>query len=160
MPTEVLQDVSAWLRCVLSLHGGYILIVASSLYFFFNSLDSTTEEVNCQLSWLLAGMPAVESFSFTHGETSMSKKEEKKHSYPPLPCIVSYGGGELMWPHSLKHLSLSSFYLEADTFTENTEFPSLSSLKLTRCGGNVDTIINNLRRTHPNVEVTKVESRW
>ncbi|KAL7498031.1 hypothetical protein ACHAWT_005986 [Skeletonema menzelii] len=121
---------------------------------------ATTEEINRLLSWFISGMPAVESFSFTHGETSMSKKEEKKHCYPSLPGIVSYGGEELMWPHSLKHLSLSSFYLEADTFTENTQFPSLTSLKLTRCGGNVDTIINGLRRTHPNVEVTKVESRW
>lgn len=105
----------------------------------------------------------MESFSFTHGETYMSKKEERQYSYPPLPGIKSYGGEELMWPHSLEHLSLSFFSLEPDTFTENTEFPSLTSLKLNWCGGNVDTIINGLRRTHPNVEVTKKEkpaSRW
>ena len=152
-------------KCVatlrLSLHlGPFADSYLITVYHFCNSLDATTEEINRLLSWFLSGMPAVESFSFTHGETSMSKKEEKKHCYPSLPGIVSYGGEELMWPHSLKHLSLSSFYLEADTFTENTQFPSLTSLKLTRCGGNVDTIINGLRRTHPNVEVTKVESRW
>lgn len=126
-------------------------------------LDATTEEVNRLLRWFLAGMPAVESFSFTHGKTYMSKKDEKIYSYPPLPGIKSYGGEELMWPHSLKHLSLSFFSLQPDTFTENTEIPSLTSLKLNWCGGNVDTIINGLRRTHPNVEVTKKESpesRW
>jgi len=117
--------------------------------------------VNRLLNWFLAGMPAVESFSFTHGESFMSKKDEKKYSYPSLPGIAPYyGGEELMWPHTLKHLSLESFSLEANTFTENTELPSLKTMTLKRCGGSVDTIISGLRRTHPMVEVTKIESRW
>ncbi len=125
--------------------------------------DATTEEVNRLLCWFLVGMPALESFSFTHGTTSMSKKDSKIYFCPPLPGIKTYGGEEIMWPRSLKRLSLWHFSLQPDTFTENAEFPSLTSLKLNWCGGNVDTIINGLRRTHPNVEVTKKESpesRW
>lgn len=104
-------------------------------------------------------MPAVESFSFGHGTSSMTRKDQKKFSYPSLPGIVP-SGAEVMWPHTLKHLSLSSFDLGADTFTANTEFPSLKTLELRSCGGNVDTIINGLRRTHPNVEVTKSDKRF
>ena len=115
--------------------------------------------MNRLLTWLLAGMPAVERFSFAHGETSMTRKDEKMISYPSLPGIVP-PGAEVMWPHTFKQLSLSSFYLAADTFTANTEFPSLKSLELKRCGGNVDTIINGLRSTHHNVEVTKIESSY
>jgi hypothetical protein len=124
------------------------------------SLDASTEEVNRLLTWFLAAMPAVESFAFAHGETDMTKKVKKMFSCPSLPGIVPPGGADVMWPHTLKHMSLSFFALGADTFTANTEFPSLKTLELKKCGGNVDTIINGLRSTHPNVEVTKIESRW
>lgn len=117
--------------------------------------------VNRILSWLLAGMPAVEKFSFGHGKASMTRKHEKLYSYPSLPGIV-HDDGQVMWPHTLKHLSLSCFSLGTNTFAANTELPSLETLQLTECGGNVDTIINGLRSTHPNVEATKIEksSRW
>jgi hypothetical protein len=36
-------------------------------------------------------MPAVERFSFAHGETSMTRKDEKMFSYPSLPGIVPPG---------------------------------------------------------------------
>ena len=117
--------------------------------------------MNRILSWLLAGMPAVEKFSFGHGKASMTRKHEKLYSYPSLPGIV-HDDGQVMWPHTLKHLSLSCFSLGTETFTANTELPSLETLQLTECGGNVDAIINGLRSTHPNVEATKIEksSRW
>ena len=136
--------------------------IATNNHFLSSIADGTTEDINRILTWLLAGMPAVESFSFGHGETSMTRKDEKTYSYPSLPGISPPGGVEVMWPHTLKHLSLSCFSLGTDTFTANTEFPSLKTLELKKCGGNVDTIMNGLRSTHPNVAVTKIEqsSRW
>jgi hypothetical protein len=101
-------------------------------------------------------MPAVEIFSFGHGEKSMTRKDI--NSAPPLPGIVPQGR-QIIWPSTLRNLSLSFFTLAADTFTD-ANIPSLKTLQLKKCGNNVDTIINGLHFTHPNVEVTKIESRF
>ena len=95
----------------------------------------------------------METFSFGHGTTNMTRADEKTYSYPPLPGIVP-SGGEISWPHTLKHLKLSNLALGTSTFTSNAmEMPALESILLKNCGNNVNTIINSLRNTHPGVDV-------
>ena len=113
------------------------------------------------ITWLLAGMPNVETFSFGHGTASMTRKDEKQFSYPPLPGIVP-PGGELVWPESLKHLKLADLKLRTSDFTSNRmEISStLESLVLKNCGNNVDAIVDHLRSNQPGVHVTTSQSRF
>jgi len=117
---------------------------------------ASTETVNRLLTWLLVGMPNVQKFSFSHGTTHMTRKDEKTFSYPVFPGI-----GEIVWPTSLKHLKLRNLALESSAF-ENADLPSLESLKLSSCGTNMGSIIDGLGRSHPDVEATEDRSwsRW
>ena len=119
---------------------------------------ASTENVNSFLTWLLAGMPQVEKFSFGHGRSSMTRKDESTFSYPDLPGI-----GDVIWPTSLKYLRLRNLALESSAF-ENADLPSLQTLKLSSCGSNVGTIIDSIGRSHPDVEASdesqNYRDRW
>lgn len=114
---------------------------------------ASTETVYRLLTWLLEGMPNVESFSFRHGETTMTRKDEATFQCPPLPGIVP-PNAEILWPSSLKHLQLQTLNLDPLTFS-NTEMPSLKTALFKKCGPNVDNILEGLRRTHPNVQASE-----
>ena len=116
---------------------------------------ANTQCVNRLLTWLFSGMPAVESFSFGHGETSMSRKDSKSFPCPPLPGI-----GEIVWPISLKHLELQTLNLEHSTFDSNADMSSLETVVLRKCGSNASSIIAGLGRTHPNVRASEKTSLW
>ena len=110
---------------------------------------ASTETVNRLISWLLASVPIVETFCLGHGRSSMTRKNEKEYSYPPLPGI-----GDIVWPTSLKHLVLTDLELEPSVFN-NTDFPSLKTIKLKRCGSSMTHIIEGLARTHPSVQASQ-----
>lgn len=116
---------------------------------------ANTQCMNRLLTWLFSGMPAVESFSFGHGESSMSKKDRATFTCPPLPGI-----GEILWPITLKHLQLQTLNLEHSTFNSNVEMPSLETVVLKKCGSNASSIIAGLARTHPNVLASENTSLW
>lgn len=116
---------------------------------------ANTQSVNRLLTWLFSGMPAVESFSFGHGETGMTRKDSATFSCPPLPGI-----GEIVWPITLKHLELRTLNLEDSTFNSNADMTSLETVVLKKCGSNASSIIASLGRTHPNVLASEKTSLW
>ena len=109
---------------------------------------ASTDNVNRLLTWLLNGMPIIETFSFAHGTTSMTSKDMRTFTIPPLPGI-----GEIVWPTTLKHLQLRSLSLESSAF-DNADFPSLESVVLKNCGSNVRDIFDGFGRTHPHVKTS------
>jgi len=114
---------------------------------------ATTSTVNRFLSWLLAGMPQVESFNFGHGETNMSQKEQKVYKFPTLPGI---GGGDddmsLFWPSTLKKLSLDALLLEKDAF-KSVHMPALETFLLKGCGPHMGDIVQGMTANHQNLQV-------
>ena len=114
---------------------------------------ATTSTTNRIISWLLAGMPKVESFEFGHGETYMSQKEQKIYQAPTLPGI---GGGDgplaLLWPPTLKKLRLDTLILEKDAF-KSVRLPALEMLQLEGAGPNMMDIIDGMKKTHDHLQI-------
>lgn len=114
---------------------------------------ATTSTTHRIISWLIAGMPKVESFELGHGETYLSQKEQKVYQYPTLPGI---GGGDgpmaLMWPPTLKTLRLDTFNLEKDTF-KSVSLPALEMLQLKGAGPHMMEIIDGMKKTHDHLQI-------
>ena len=117
---------------------------------------ATSATVHRILSWLLAGMPRVESFEFGHGETSMSNKDQKVHKTPTLPGI-GCGGGEdggmsLFWPSTLKTLCLDTMIVEKDAF-KSVHLPALETFFLKGCGPDMVDIVQGMAANHSHLQV-------
>ena len=123
---------------------------------------ATTETVNRILSWLLAGMPKVESFAFGHGESHMSNKDAKIYKVPSLPGIC--GGDDataLHWPATLKDLRLDTLVLEKDAF-KSVQLPALETFFLKGAGPHMEEIVRGMKATHNHltVGICKVTSTY
>jgi len=118
---------------------------------------ATSATVHGILSWLLTGMPRVESFEFGHGETHMSQKDQKVHKFPTLPGIGGGGGGDgdmhlLSWPGTLKNLRLDTLILEKDAF-QSVHMPALETFFLKGAGPNMEHIVRGMAATHDHLQV-------
>ena len=109
--------------------------------------NATTATVNRILSWLLAGMPKVESFAFGHGESRMSSKDAKIYKTPSLPGIGGDNATALHWPATLKDLRLDTLLLEKDAF-KSDHLPALETLFLKEAGPHMEDIVRGMKATH------------
>lgn len=114
---------------------------------------ATTSTINRILTWLLAGMPKVEAFEFGHGETYMTKKEQKVYKFPTLPGIGGGDGGmSLFWPSTLKTLRLDALIVEADAF-KAVHMPALELFHLKGCGPHMEDIARGMAANHSHLQV-------
>ena len=109
--------------------------------------NATTATVNRILSWLLAGMPKVESFAFGHGESQMSNKDAKIYKTPSLPGIGGDDATALHWPATLKDLRLDTLVLEKDAF-RSVQLPALETFFLKGAGPHMEEIVRGMKATH------------